>query len=58
MNFLGDVIVITAIPYGSPKGWFIIKFTEAASKRQAFHMSVRFEPHFAVVRNSMDDNEV
>lgn len=53
---LGHVIVITGIPYGNPKGWFQIKFTEAASKRQALHMSTRFEPHFVVVRTSMNEN--
>lgn len=55
---LGHVIVITGIPYGNPKGWFLIKFTEAASKRQALHFSVRFEPHFVIVRNSMNENNV
>ena len=54
----GHVIVITGIPYGNPKGWFLIKFTEAASKRQALHFSVRFEPYFIVVRNSMNENNV
>lgn len=54
--FQGHVIIITGIPYGNPKGWFQIKFTEAASKRQALHMSTRFEPQFAVVRTSMNEN--
>lgn len=54
--FVGHVIVITGIPYGNPKGWFQIKFTEAASKRQALHISTRFEPQFAVVRTSMNEN--
>lgn len=53
---LGHVIVITGIPYGSPKGWFNLRFTEGATKKQAFHVSVRFEPHFQVIRNSMDEN--
>lgn len=50
------MIVITAIPYGNPKGWFIISFTEAASKRQALHISVRFAPDFVVVRNTKNEN--
>lgn len=54
--FAGHVIVITGIPYGNAKGWFQIKFTEAASKRQALHISTRFEPQFAVVRTSMNEN--
>lgn len=59
-NFIesGHVIVITGIPYGNPKGWFLIKFTEAASKRQALHFSVRFDPYFVVVRNSMNENNL
>lgn len=55
---LGHVIVITGIPYGNPKGWFFIRFTEGASNKQAYHISVRFDPHFLVVRNSMNDNSV
>lgn len=55
---LGHVLVITGIPYGHPKGWFTIRFTEAASRRQAFHISVRFEPHFQVVRTNMNENAV
>ena len=54
----GHVMVITGIPYGNPKGWFYIRFNEAASKRQALHFSVRFDPHFVVVRNSMNENSV
>lgn len=52
---VGHVIVITGIPYGNPKGWFLLKFNEAASKRQALHLSVRFDPHFVVVRNHMNE---
>lgn len=54
----GHVIVITGIPYGSSKGWFLIRFTEAASKRQALHFNVRFDPYFVVVRNNMNENGV
>lgn len=54
----GHVIVITGIPYGNPKGWFHLRFNEAASKRQALHFSVRFEPYFVVVRNNMNENSV
>lgn len=49
-------MVITGIPYGNPRGWFLIRFTEAASKRQALHFNVRFDPYFIVVRNNMSEN--
>lgn len=55
--FAGHVIVITGIPFGSSKGWFNIKFTEGASKRQALHMSIRFDT-FHFIRNHMDENAV
>ncbi|XP_053681766.1 32 kDa beta-galactoside-binding lectin lec-3-like [Sabethes cyaneus] len=50
--FPGHVIVITAIPFGNPRGGFIIRFTENGSKRQALHFNPRFDPHYIVVRNS------
>lgn len=55
---IGHVIVITGIPYGNPKGWFFLRFTEGVSKKQAFHLSVRFDPQFQVIRNTMDENSV
>lgn len=48
--------MITGIPYGNPKGWFLLRFTEGASKRQALHFSVRFDPDFVVVRTNMNEN--
>lgn len=51
----GHVIVITAIPYGNPKGMFTIRFTERETKKQALHFNVRFE-HSIIVKNSMNDN--
>lgn len=55
-NFkLGHVVVVTGIPYGNPKGWFHLRFTEGVLKKQALHISVRFE-YTEVVRNSMNDS--
>lgn len=51
----GHVIVIHAIPSGNPNGNFIIKFTEGASKRQMFQISVRFNSRITVV-NSMTES--
>lgn len=51
-------MVITGIPYGNPKGRFLIRFNEGASKRQALHFSVMFDPYFAVVRNDMNEKGV
>lgn len=50
--------MIKGIPYGNPKGWFLLRFTEGASKRQALHFSARFDPDFVVVRNNMNENAV
>uniref|UniRef100_A0A182HMY2 Galectin n=2 Tax=Anopheles arabiensis TaxID=7173 RepID=A0A182HMY2_ANOAR len=48
----GHIIILTAIPYGNPRGGFILKFNENGSKRQALHFNPRFDPHYVVVRNS------
>lgn len=48
-------MVVTGIPYGNPKGWFHLRFTEGVLKKQALHMSVRFE-YAEIVRNSMNDS--
>lgn len=50
----GHVIVIQAIPTGSPNGNFILKFTEGSIKRQMFHISVRFNQRVTVA-NSMTE---
>lgn len=52
---LGHVIVITGIPYGNPKGWFLFRFTESATKKEGLHFNPRFEPYYVVVRNTMND---
>ncbi|XP_058128053.1 galectin-4-like [Anopheles ziemanni] len=48
----GHVIIITAIPFGNPRGGFIIKFQENGSKKQLLHFNPRFDPYYVVVRNS------
>lgn len=53
---LGHVMIITAIPFGNPRGMFIVRFTEGASKKQALHFNARFDPQYVVVRNSMNDD--
>ncbi|XP_055617698.1 32 kDa beta-galactoside-binding lectin lec-3 [Toxorhynchites rutilus septentrionalis] len=54
--FPGHVIIITAIPFGNPRGGFIIKFTENGTKRQALHFNPRFDPLYVVVRNSQTES--
>lgn len=51
----GHVIVVTAIPYGNAHGQFLIRFTEGATRKQGLHFNARFDPEYAVVRNSMSD---
>ncbi|XP_049287736.1 uncharacterized protein LOC125766115 isoform X1 [Anopheles funestus] len=48
----GHIIILTAIPFGNPRGGFILKFNENGSKKQALHFNPRFDPHYVVVRNS------
>lgn len=48
----GHIIVITAIPFGSPTGWFDIRLLEGTSFRQEFHFNPRFGPKPCVVRNA------
>uniref|UniRef100_A0A182Q817 Galectin n=1 Tax=Anopheles farauti TaxID=69004 RepID=A0A182Q817_9DIPT len=48
----GHIIILTAIPFGNPRGSFILKFNENGSKKQALHFNPRFDPHYVVVRNS------
>ncbi|XP_053678507.1 32 kDa beta-galactoside-binding lectin-like isoform X2 [Anopheles nili] len=48
----GHAIIVTAIPFGNPRGGFIIKFLENGSKKQALHFNPRFDPYYVVVRNS------
>lgn len=52
----GHVIVITAIPFGSPNGWFDIRLLDGASFRQAFHFNPRFGPKACVVRNAQTED--
>lgn len=52
----GHVLILTAIPFGNPRGAFILRFTEGESRKQALHLNPRFDPHYVVVRNSMNDN--
>uniref|UniRef100_A0A1L8DQD9 Galectin n=1 Tax=Nyssomyia neivai TaxID=330878 RepID=A0A1L8DQD9_9DIPT len=51
----GHVVVVTGIPYGNPRGLFIMRFTEGESKKQGLHFNPRFDPQI-VVRNSTNDN--
>ncbi|XP_052900004.1 32 kDa beta-galactoside-binding lectin lec-3-like [Anopheles moucheti] len=48
----GHIIIVTAIPFGNPRGGFILKFNENGSKKQALHFNPRFDPYYVVVRNS------
>lgn len=50
----GHVVVIQAIPTGNPNGAFVVKMHEGSSKRQMFHLSVRFGPRITAV-NAMTE---
>lgn len=52
----GHAMIITAIPYGNPKGRFIISFYEKDTKKQALHFNPRFEPSNIVIRNSTKED--
>lgn len=51
----GHAIIITAIPFGNPKGRFTMSFYEKETKQQALHLNPRFEQR-VVVRNSTNQN--
>lgn len=51
----GHVMIITAIPSGNPQGSFAFRFTDGASKKQIFHMGVRFHQR-ATIFNGMTDS--
>lgn len=51
----GQIVVITGIPSGNPKGSFFIRFNEGTSKKQRLHFNPRFDEQQVVV-NSMNDN--
>ncbi|XP_055390538.1 32 kDa beta-galactoside-binding lectin [Condylostylus longicornis] len=51
----GHIILLTGLCFGSPKGWFTIKFFEAGTKRELLHFNPRF-PNQVVVRNAMKPN--
>lgn len=48
-------MVIGGTPSGNPQGTFTIYFTEDGTTKQALHFNARFEPIFAVIRNSMNN---
>lgn len=52
----GHSIIITAIPYGNPKGRFVISFYERDTKKQALHFNPRFDPINLVIRTSTKDD--
>lgn len=56
VEFAGHVMVIVAIPFGNPRGTFLIRFNEGTTKKQALHFNARFDPHYVVVRNAMNDD--
>lgn len=51
----GHVMIITAMPSGNPAGSFGFRFTDGATKKQVFHMGVRFHQR-ATIFNGMTDS--
>lgn len=54
----GHIIVLTAMPYGHPNGWFEMRFMDASGRRQLFHFNVRFDDRGyggTVVRNAQTE---
>lgn len=50
----GHVLIIQAIPSGNNNGNFTVRFYEGSSKRQMFHLSIRFNQRVTVA-NSMTE---
>lgn len=51
----GHAIIITGIPYGNPKGRFVVSFFEKDTKKQALHFNPRFENNCVVRTSTRDD---
>lgn len=51
----GNVVVITAIPFGNTHGSFILRFTQGDTARESLHFNPRFDGK-VVVRNSHNDS--
>ena len=51
----GHCIIITAIPFGNPKGRFCLDFLQNGTKKIPLHISVRFNEK-AVIRNITNEN--
>lgn len=55
----GHVLIMTGIPFGSPKGTFTMRFTEGDNrKKQGLHFNPRFALAGAVIRNTSNDDGV
>lgn len=50
----GHCIILDAIPTGNPNGTMVIKFMDGSTKRQMFHISLRFSQRIVAV-NSMTE---
>lgn len=52
----GHVIIVTGIPYGNPKGMFLIRFTENENlEKQVLHFNPRFEDSVIVRTHALGD---
>lgn len=52
----GHVIIITGIPYGNPRGMFLIRFTENENlEKQVLHFNPRFEDGVIVRTHALGD---